>query len=241
MRSDMGRVVIERPRNGSFNKSPKIRHFPGRIDDEGDYDGLSRLPSSRGKIYGFVPKVPDKTFTDVLGPLRRYLRKNVGRPWDKVYGEAKRVLKAGGWGVEHVLEVHFLGEVDREVYLDENGRLVSCRYRFCWPVEGFYVHPKTGLLRYAPPAPRKPAPQPANIDLIALPDDLYYVRIRGLWFIARYQEFDTLAAPQKAELLSRGALRQWPNVEKARKLWICRIQKSCNKKDLREIQRRTTK
>ena len=25
-----------------------------------------------------------KEFSDVLGPLRRYLRKQVGRPWDKV-------------------------------------------------------------------------------------------------------------------------------------------------------------
>ena len=238
MRTDMGRVVIERPRKGSSNKSPKIRHFPGRINAEGDYDGLSRLPSSRYKIYGFVPKILDKSFTDVLGPLRRYLRKNVGRPWDKVHGEAKRVLKAGGWGVQHVFEAHFLAEVDREVYQHENGTLVSCRYRFLQRVEGFYVHPKTGLLRYAPPTRWKPAAQPTNIDLIPLDDSRYYVRIRGLWFIASYQRFDTLPALRQTELLSRGALRQWPNLEKAGKLWICRLQKSCNKKEVREINRR---
>jgi len=28
-----------------------------------------------------------KQFTDVLGPLYRYLLKQVGRPWDKVYSE----------------------------------------------------------------------------------------------------------------------------------------------------------
>jgi hypothetical protein len=117
MRSDMGRVVIERPRSGSSNKSPKIRHFPGRIVD-GDYDGITRLPSSRYRIYGYAPKIPEKSFTDVLGPLRRYLQNNVGRPWNKVYGEARQVLKTGGWGVQHVFETHFLGEVDRLVHRD---------------------------------------------------------------------------------------------------------------------------
>lgn len=149
MRSDMGRVVIERPRYGSSEKSPKIRHFPGRIDEDGDYDGPIRLPSSPGKVEGFVPKIEGKSFTDLLGPLRRYLRKNVGRPWDKIHGEAKAVLKVGGWGVQHVFNTHFLDEVDRDVFRRENGRLVSRRYGLERKVVGFYVHPKTGLLCYA--------------------------------------------------------------------------------------------
>jgi hypothetical protein len=230
MRSDMGRVVIERPRSGSSNKSPKIRHFSGRIDQEGDYDGLTRLPSSRYKIYGFAPKILEKSFTDVLGPLRRYLRKNVGRPWDKVYGEAKKVLQSGGWGVQHVFETHFLGEVDRAVYLDEKGRLYSLRYKYLPTVAGFYVHPKTGLLRYAPEARTRREPRRQRTDLIPLDDGRYYVLIRDLWFIARYEEFD--ATPDGR------VLDEWPNVRRDNgKLWICRVEKSCNKKDLREIKR----
>ena len=146
MRSDMGRVVIERPRYGSSEKSPKIRHFPGRIDEDGDYDGPIRLPSSPDKIERLVPKIEGKSFTDRLGPLRRYLRKNVGRPWNKVHGEAKAVMRAGGWGVQHVFYTHFLDEVDRDVFRRENGRLVSLRFGFERKVVGFYVHPKTGLL-----------------------------------------------------------------------------------------------
>jgi len=146
MRNDMGRVVIERPRRGSSNKSPKVRHFGGRINEAGDYDGMTRLPSSRYKMYGYLPKTLEKDFTDLLGPLKRYLRKNVGRPWDKVYGEAKAALKAGGWGVQHVFEIHFLGYVDREVDLDARGQPISRRWG--WPLEGFYVHPVHGLLCY---------------------------------------------------------------------------------------------
>ena len=233
MRSDMGRVVIERPRSGSSNKSPKIRHFSGRIDEEGDYDGPTRLPSSPSKIYGYAPKILEKSFTDVLGPLRRYLHKNVGRPWDKVYGEAKEVLKTGGWGVQHVFENHFLGEVDRQVYQDERGTLVSRQYTFRQTVHGFYVHPKTGLLRYARYAPRTDAwkrpPERKDADRIPLADGRYYVLIRDLWFIARYEEFGKLPDAQRA---------QWPNIEEGGgKFLICRVEKSCNKKDVREIKR----
>jgi hypothetical protein len=232
MRSDMGRVVIERPRTGSSNKSPKILHFPGRIDEEGDYDGLTRLPSSRYRIYGFAPKILEKSFTDLLGPLRRYLQANLGRPWNKIYGEAKEVLKSGGWGVRHVFETHFLGEVARDVYRDQNGILVSRRFsygRMPFPVTGFYVHPKTGLLCHAPRKPWKRRPERRDTDRIALPDGRYYVLVNGLWFIARYQEF---AGPR------HGAPRRWPNVEDSGgKLWICQIEKSCNRKDLREIRR----
>jgi hypothetical protein len=149
MRSDMGRVVIERPRYGSSQRSPKIRHFRGQVDRHGDYDGPVRLPSSRGKIEGFAATIEGKNFTDRLGPLRRYLQKNVGRPWDKIYGEARAALTTGGWGVEHVFHAHFLREVDRDVFRDTDGQLISRRYGVDRKVAGFYVDPRTGLLCYS--------------------------------------------------------------------------------------------
>jgi hypothetical protein len=153
MRHDMGRVVIERPRWGSHAKSPKIRQFGGRINEDGDYDGLTRLPSSREKIYGYAPKIQDKDFTDVLGPLRGYLNKNVGRPWDKVFSEATRCLKSGGWGVRHVFSIHLLGDVARDVILGEDGSLTSCSLSLI--VCRYYVHPRTGLLCRTPGGRRR--------------------------------------------------------------------------------------
>jgi hypothetical protein len=240
MRSDMGRVVIERPRRGSSHESPKVRHFRGRVNEEGDYDGLTRLPSSSNKINGFVPKIPDKSFTDLLGPLRRYLRKNVGRPWDNVYSEASESLKAGGWGVNHVFTNHFLGEVDRTVYQDESGALISLQHsnRFGrLPLWGFYVHPRTGLLCYAKPPRRIKRRDPNDLNLVQRKDGGCYVRIKDLWFIAHYEKFGTLPASEREALSRRGDVNDWPNSVIAGKLWICRIEKSCNKKDLREINR----
>jgi hypothetical protein len=238
MRSDMGRVVIERPRGGSSNKSPKVRHFPGRIDHDNDYDGPTRLPSSVTGFYGFAPTIGEKGFTDVLGPLRRYLHRNVGRPWNKVYGEAKSVLKAGGWGVQHVFDAHFLGEVERDAYRDERGALMARRYGMSFPVSGFYVNPRTGLLCHADRVPRKRQPRQADTDRIPLGDGRWYVPIGDLWFIARYEDFSGMAPSEQMALTRKGDLRRWPNIEGDRgKLRICRVEKSCNKKDLREIGR----
>ncbi|HLJ45238.1 MAG TPA: hypothetical protein VKU01_04490 [Bryobacteraceae bacterium] len=153
MRRDMGRVVIERPRRGSSHKGAKVRQFGGRINEDNDYDGPTRLPSSREKIYGQAAGVRPKEFTDLLGPLRRYLRKNVGRPWNKVYSEACEVLRSGGRGVEHVLDVHLLSEVDRDVEMDSEGNAFSVQ--FGYRISGFFVHPRTGLLCVAKRLKRK--------------------------------------------------------------------------------------
>ena|ERR1700736_4510532 len=229
MRRDMGRVVIERPRSGSAHKSPKVRDFGGRINADDDYDGLTRLPSSREKIYGQATGVLQKRFTDVLGPLRRYLRKNVGRPWNKVYSEACEVLRSGGRGVEHVLDVHLLCEVERNIEMDARGNPVSATHGY--RVSGYYVHPKTGLLCLAKPIRRKKKTEQERADRIPLGDERYYVLINNLWFIARYEVGDSREQP-----VSAGPEEdRWPNFRVAGKLYVCRVEKSCNKADLRVI------
>jgi hypothetical protein len=76
------------------------RHY-GKIveyDDGPGYDGLTRLPVSR-KQEGYNKKLGDKDFTDVLGPLHRYLRSSCGR--SKVYraGEEDRTRDARVGGI----------------------------------------------------------------------------------------------------------------------------------------------
>src|SRR5262249_24318389 len=86
MRSDMKKVVVERPRWGSRVRNQKfgvrLRYVEGH-----DYEEQPK------KTKGFESYHDGwgKEFTDVLNPLKRFLRTNVGRPWDKVYS----VLCAG--------------------------------------------------------------------------------------------------------------------------------------------------
>ena len=83
MRKDMAKVVTEAPRRGHANPSSKWGRRLTKDEYNLDDHGASRGPTSRHRQYGWNAK----EFSDVLGPLRGYLRKQVGRPWDKVWSE----------------------------------------------------------------------------------------------------------------------------------------------------------
>lgn len=75
MRSDMHKVVLERPR-----KNPGQRKHPRQITRDPD-----SLPKAEGMRR---PHYHRKAVRELLGPLRRWLRARVGRPWNEVYSEA---------------------------------------------------------------------------------------------------------------------------------------------------------
>ena len=90
MREDMSKVVVERPRWGHSLPSSKTRLRIRHYDPEKDYEDLpKRVSGSRSK---YIHAGDIKSFTDLLSPLRRFLRTNVGRPWDKVYSEMRENL-----------------------------------------------------------------------------------------------------------------------------------------------------
>ena len=73
MRDDMAQVIVERPRlrGGSTRK--------GRTTD------WDAMPSREGMRRPHVLRGDPKSLNENLSPLRRYLERQVGRPWDKVY------------------------------------------------------------------------------------------------------------------------------------------------------------
>ena len=144
MRDDMAKVVTERPRYGHGNRSKKttgqpIRHY----DPESDYDEATRLPVARRRQYGGDAK----DFSDRLGPLKRFLRSNVGRPWDKVHSELSKKLDRRSITGAHIWD-HIKWEIQTECYIGADRLMYSRRYGLGRiPIKGLYVHPKTGLLR----------------------------------------------------------------------------------------------
>ncbi len=78
MRPDMHRVIISRPRR---NRGPSYKSFR-RTDRQADPESLPFHESMTGR-YGYGRK----SQTDLLGPLRKWARKQVGRPWDDVFSE----------------------------------------------------------------------------------------------------------------------------------------------------------
>jgi len=84
----MHKVTVERERYGSTRRNRKwgtrIAYVPNA-----DYDDQPKFASSaRGRQYADS----QKRFSDVLGPLRGFLRSNIGRPWDNVFSELRQAL-----------------------------------------------------------------------------------------------------------------------------------------------------
>ncbi len=143
MRSDMAKVVTERPRRGHGNSSKKWGRRLRKHEYAAEDHGPSRAPIARRHQYGWNAK----EFSDLLGPLRRYLRQQVGRPWDKVWSEITRSLDSRSLTGQHIFD-HIQSEVDRHVWLGPDGRLYHTRWSGPVPVSGLYVHPSTGVLCY---------------------------------------------------------------------------------------------
>lgn len=141
MRSDMANVVTERPRRGHGNPSKKWGRRLRKDEYDAEDHGPSRAPIARRHQYGWNAK----EFSDLLGPLRRYLRKQVGRPWDKVWSEITCSLDSRSLSGQHIFD-HIQWEVVRHVWLGADGSLYHNRWPGLVPVSGLYVHPSTGLL-----------------------------------------------------------------------------------------------
>jgi hypothetical protein len=80
MRSDMAKVIVERPRVPGWEGSkPKgCQRKLHRLRDDGPPIREGMKARWRGGT---------KSLNEHLGPLRRYLNSQVGRPWDKVFSE----------------------------------------------------------------------------------------------------------------------------------------------------------
>ena len=123
MRSDMHKVIVERPRYGG--RTARKGRVPRNADS---------LPSREGmrKPYGYW----GKELNDHLRPLRRFLRKQVGRPWNNVYSEICAILRAG-----HPLREHLRRHVFEIVSF--NPKMPSHKHY----AGELFVDPRTGILR----------------------------------------------------------------------------------------------
>jgi hypothetical protein len=183
MRRDLDKVIIESPRRGSRNRSAKtgarVLHQP----DSEHEDHPKRISSSRYRQYKDF-----RTFNDKLGPLRRFLRSNLGRPWNKVYSEVSAAIDRRSISGNHLHE-HVRDAVELNCFIGEGRKIYAPPHWFGAPheVEGFYVHPRTGLLcwkpyrrgRYVPPEP---------LPIIAVGEIEALFKLNGIWYHGRFKE-----------------------------------------------------
>lgn len=216
MREDMSKVVIERPRWGHALPSKKTGQRIRRYDPDDEYEDSPKRLSGRAKY----PKGATKEFSDFLNPLERFLRKNVGRPWDKVYSELCQHLDRRKTTGRHVFQ-HLEGYVAVNCFYAEDGELwidyLSGRAK---PVSEvgyfkaqFYVDPRTRLLCQLDPNDKKIARRKyearqrkarRTLERIQISFNQSYLRINGEWFIGDYVPEDAPKAAECAPLIERG-------------------------------------
>lgn len=137
MRRDMFKIIVERPRRfppGGWTKGRPRRN----IEDGPSREGMRRPYDSYHER---------KELNENLAPLRRFLLKQVGRPWNKVYSEICEHLRADSVVQNHV-RLHLEDFVSLHVEMRPDGTPTLPGSR--WPAEAvalLYVHPRTGILR----------------------------------------------------------------------------------------------
>ena len=142
MRRDMAKVVTEAPRGGHANPSKKWGRRLHRDEFDADDHGPSRAPIARRRQYGWEAK----EFSDVIGPLRRYLRTQVGRPWSNVWSEVTQALDSRSVSGRHIFD-HIRSDVALNVWIGKDGGVYEIRsFGGVMRVTGLVVHPATGLL-----------------------------------------------------------------------------------------------
>jgi hypothetical protein len=184
MRADMAKVIVERPRKPCCGWY-KLKGYQRRLRQYGD-DGPPSREGMKERWQGGT-----KYFNEHLGPLRRYLDKQVGRSWDKVFSEICAHIDRSSAVQDHVRD-HVEDYVTRHVILIDG---VPCSgeggYGYGMPLHQFryrpwYVCPLTGLLRRVKVVSRKRphAPKPESPPkYIPVSDTLQCRFLDGAWHL----------------------------------------------------------
>lgn len=188
MRNDMGKIITEKPRHGSSNRNAKTGLTIKWKGHDADYDFDQKASSSARRQHGYNAK----EFTDVLGPLYRYLDKQVGRPWNKVNSELCEFLDKRKLTHAHVF-THVDSYVERDVYKGVDGKWHFRPYggliggNYGRGGSGLYVNPKTGLVCRQT---IKPEEIKREIDEFKIDNRNEYKRIDGIWYHIKFDMVD---------------------------------------------------
>ena len=100
MRRDLTKCTTERPRHGRSWAITKKYGGSVRVNPDREYD----YPEEYGGFHSSSRnrQINAKGFSDFLSPLRGAIRKNIGRPWDKVFGEFCETLDRRGLSGYHI-------------------------------------------------------------------------------------------------------------------------------------------
>ena len=169
----------------------------------------------------------EKWLNENLAPLRRYLLRQVGRPWDKVYGEIRQTIDTRSAVGLHVLQ-HLEDYVATDTFI-QDGVVSEWQWRGgAAPVSGLYVHPKSGLLRLAKrrETPRELPP----LEIVRVSETVQYRKIDGLWFRMEYRK----AGPDEMVPGPHGNMVRAAEFD--RSVLVLERKQQCDRKTIRRIE-----
>ena len=141
----MFKVIVERPRVGHADKRKRLGRARPLEDEEG--------APLRARVSDPKAFVKTKYLNENLAPLRRYLERQAGRPWNKVYSELSAQLRVSSTVQQHVRD-HLEDFVARACRMENGEVLTAGRWGGEATLErdgrAFFVHPRTGLLKRNP-------------------------------------------------------------------------------------------
>ncbi len=179
MRSDMAKVIVERPRYGSSLPAQKKGYL--KALQSTPMEESPRHEPMLGRWRGM-----GRYLNEHLGPMRRFLRSQVGRPWNKIHQELCEHISLDNAVQKHVLA--HIGDFVQQKVECRDGRLMSFgHYGRARPLYAgeMYVCPATGLLKICKPSKRRS--QPRRLFHSNGGRGAVCLRRDGVWYSVRLQ------------------------------------------------------
>lgn len=190
MRKDMARVIVERPRRGSRSattKDPK-GWKKRRLGRDCELDDLPTKESmSPRRKYGW----DCKELNENLNPLKRFLERSVGRPWDKVFSEISEHIDMNSTVKRHIWQ-HVFDFVEQHTFMEDGKVWTHGRWnKERAPIEdGFvelYIHPVDRLLKKVKRpkgwVPRWKRRHEKPVERVEGPNNTQFHKVNGIWYI----------------------------------------------------------
>jgi hypothetical protein len=150
MRKDFHKVLTEDPRRLSRSTFHPIRNAKENAVFDDEFSGGKESMMKRRR----VARGERKSFGDHLSPLRRFMAKNVGRPWNDVYSEICQTFDQRKFTNKHIMQHVERDCIENNVCLIDGKIHAFSRWDGWEPIKPtdnqkwatYYAHPVTGVL-----------------------------------------------------------------------------------------------
>jgi hypothetical protein len=237
----LSQIVIERPRQGWRVSLKKVGGYRKQLDH------LTQIATEEGLLSPCLLKPRHKTkwLSDHLGPLRRYLQANIGKPWNDVHSQLCQRLDSNTVAGQHVLD-HVWDYVERHVELIDDipyrksNRRAPLSYRYGLRL---YVHPDTGILCDAKQdtkaailtqhGPIQSTPEPT--DRVILDPYHQYRQLDEIWYLITFQPLPPIGTV--FDVIDRITVVAEPTSKSASHRLYAAHKRQCNKREIKLIQK----